>query len=122
MNGNKFEIIGRLNHIEWKALDSGMVICRLLLSKKVKDDVYESFPVTLFNESAQACEKYEKGCYVYATGKMQINKFTDKNGNNREEIRLIAFESKMVKYDEASRGYVEIGAKAPVVEKKPWED
>ena len=120
MNGNKFELVGRMNHIEWKALDSGMVICRMLLSKKVKDDVYESFSVTLFNESAQACEKYEKGNYIYVTGKMQMNKFTDKNGNNREEIRLVGFESKAVKYDEASRGYVEVNA-TPTVEKKPWE-
>lgn len=120
MNGNKFEIIGRLNHIEWKYLESGMCILRLLLSKKVKDDEYESFAVTLFNDSAQACEHFEKGNYVYATGKMQVNKFTDKNGNKREELRLVGFEAKVVKYDEASRAYVELNA-TPEVEKKPWE-
>lgn len=121
MNGNKFELIGRMNHIEWKALDSGVVICRMLLSKKVKDDVYESFSVTLFNEPAQACEKYEKGNYIYVTGKMQMNKFTDKNGNNREEIKLIGFESKAVVYDESLRGYKEVGCVTPATEKKPWE-
>jgi single-stranded DNA-binding protein len=120
MNSNKFELTGRLNFIEYKALESGTVIARLLISKKVKDDVYESYAVSLFNDNAEKCSGMEKGSYVYVTGKMQINKYTDKNGVNREEIRLIGFDVKKVKYDEATKTFVE-DAGDTKAEKMPWE-
>ena len=120
MNSNKFELTGRLNFIEFKASESGTVIARLLLSKKVKDEVYESYAVTLFNDNANKCEQYEKGDYLYVTGKMQINKFTDKNGNNREEIRLIGYESAKVEYDIVSKTFVEVKGEAKQ-DKMPWE-
>lgn len=124
MNSNKFELTGRLNFIEFKALESGTVIARLLLSKKVKDDVYESYAVSLFNDNANKCEQYAKGDYLYVTGKMQINKYTDKNGTNREEIRLVGFETAKVKYDEATKTFVEdTGETKQEAEKEvmPWE-
>lgn len=120
MNSNKFELTGRLNFIEFKALESGTTLARLLISKKVKDDVYESYSVSLFNDNASACDKLEKGNYIYVSGKMQINKYTDKNGTNREEIRLIGFEVKKVKYDEATKTFVE-ETSTTKTEKMPWE-
>ena len=120
MNSNKFELTGRLNFIEFKALESGTMIARLLISKKGKGDEYESYAISLFNDNASACEKFEKGNYVYVTGKMQINKYTDKNGANREEIRLIGFEVKKVKYDEATKTFVEDTGNTKT-EKMPWE-
>ena len=120
MNSNKFELTGRLNFIEFKALESGTTIARLLISKKGKGDDYESYSVSLFNDNANACDKLEKGNYVYVTGKMQINKYTDKNGANREEIRLIGFDAKKVKYDEATKTFVE-ETSTTKAEKMPWE-
>ena len=120
MNSNKFELTGRLNFIEYKALESGTMIARLLISKKGKGDDYESYAVSLFNDNANACEKLEKGNYIYVSGKMQINKYTDKNGTNREEIRLIGFEVKKVKYDETTKTFVEDAGETKA-EKMPWE-
>lgn len=120
MNSNKFELTGRLNFIEYKALETGTVIARLLISKKGKGDDYESYSVSLFNDNAEKCNGMEKGNYVYVTGKMQINKYTDKNGANREEIRLIGFDAKKVKYDEATKTFIEETG-ATKAEKMPWE-
>jgi single-stranded DNA-binding protein len=120
MNSNKFELTGRLNFIEYKALETGTVIARLLISKKIKDDVYESYSVSLFNDNAEKCSGMEKGNYIYVSGKMQINKYTDKNGTNREEIRLIGFEVKKVKYDVITKTFVEDAGETKT-EKMPWE-
>lgn len=47
--------------------------------------------VTCFDEQAEnVCEQVKKGSRVLVTGRLAKEKFTDKNGNERESVDIIA--------------------------------
>lgn len=123
MNSNTFELIGRVNFIEIKYTESGTAYTRVLLSKKAKDDNYDSFSIVLFGEKAEAAsEAIKKGDSAYFTGRLGVNKYTDKtSGKEIEKIELTAFDSKKVEYDTEKKQYVELTpAVASSKSDTPW--
>ena len=112
---NNFNLIGRVNYIDIKYLDSGKCLTRVLLSKKVnstgdKEKDYASFPVTFFNTRNKNVaedfgENVKKGDYVQVEGKLQINSYKGKSGDNITTIELIGFDFKKVRYDENQKYY-----------------
>lgn len=108
---NEFKIIGRVNFIEFKTFESGLCLTRVLLSKKVKEE-YQTYPITFFNTKDYECafeiaDKIKKGDYIKATGKLNINKFKTKTGQDVENIELIGFGFKKVVYSESEGKYIE---------------
>lgn len=124
MEPNKFELIGRVNFIDFKALDNGNTLTKILLSRKVKDDVYESYKIVFFGDTSEAFVKTcQKGDRVNVSGRMTVDKFTDKHGTNREEIKLIGNEFAKVEYDEKAKKYkiADTTAKTDDTDKAPWD-
>ncbi len=110
---NEFKLTGRVNFIDIKFLDSGKCFTRVLISEKQKDDTFVSYAVTFFNTknynaAEDIAEKIQKGDYIEARGKLNISKFTDKYGQNREQIELIGFDFNKVQWDETARKYVAV--------------
>lgn len=109
---NNFEIIGRVNFIDIKYLESGKVYTRVLISEKQKDDTFSTFPITFFNTKSEntaekIAETCQKGDYIKAKGKMNVDKFTDKFGQNREQISLMGFEFNKVVWSDAEKKYID---------------
>ncbi len=110
---NEFTVTGRLNFIDIKFLESGKVYTRVLISEKQRDGNFVSYPITLFNTQSKSTaedivEKCTKGDYVRISGKLNINKFTDKYGQKRENIELIGFEFSKVIWSETERKYIDV--------------
>lgn len=109
MEANKFELIGRVNHIEMKYFDNGTVLTRTLIGKKGKEEgEFDTFGVNLFGKTAEGFgNDVKKGDYVYITGRVSVNKYTNKEGKTQERLELIGFEFKKVKFDVDAKKYVE---------------
>lgn len=110
---NEFTVTGRLNFIDLKYLESGKVYTRVLISEKQRDGNFVSYPITLFNTQDKTTAEdiagqCEKGNYVRISGKLNINKFTDKYGQKRESIELIGFEFSKVIWSEAEHKYIDV--------------
>lgn len=119
MNSNTFELTGRVSFIDIKAFQSGAFATRVLISKKGrKEGEYETYPITFFNEKAEAIgEAIKKGDSVNIVGRLSYNKFVDKAGNQREQIELIGFDFTKVVYDEKEKKYVPEKS-----ESNPWDN
>lgn len=110
MNGNIFELIGRVNYLNLKSLSNGNTLTRVLLSiKKYKSDEYDTFPVTFFGEASESvADKVTKGDYIHVTGRLNLDKFKDKNGKDVESISLIANSYEKVTFDKEQKQFVAI--------------
>lgn len=108
MQPNKVELIGFINWSDLKEYKSGKV-AKFLLGKKIKDNDYRSFPITMFGDEGEAAyKKFKKGDRANFVGKLSMNIY-EKDGVERKEIEIIAFEAKKVKFDEETKRYVEVG-------------
>lgn len=124
MNSNQFELIGRINYLDIKYNEKGSCILRILMSKKGKEEnSYNSFPITMFNKTAQDfAETIQKGDSARITGKLGINKYTSKEGKEIEKLELIGNSFAKVKYDETKKEYIQQD-EAPTTqtdEEIPW--
>ena len=109
MEQNKFEIIGRINHIEINDYKNCKV-AKMAVSKRIREDEYVSYWVTMFNDDAvHVYSTLKKGDSAYFTGKLSISKFVV-DEKTIEKVDLIATDFKKVKYDTDKKQYVEITA------------
>ena len=112
MKTNYFEMIGKVNYIDTKVLDSGMYLTKILLGLYLGKDKqgntnYESVNITFFGEQAeQFCEVVTKGDFVNVTGRVNINKYTNKDKKEVKDIQFIGGEFVKVEYDKASKEFV----------------
>ena len=154
---NEFTLSGRVNFIDIKYLESGKCFTRVLLSLKERNGEYVSYPITLFNTSKgttaeDIAEEVKKGDTVEIKGKLTIDKFKSKTGedvelfkNKRkvtrkdfiqffksktgedvERIGLIGFEFAKLAWDDRQKKYVKVTSadtnKFSEVEKTPSEN
>ena len=114
MNGNTFELIGRVNYLNLKSLSSGSTLTRILLSiKRYKSDEYDTFPITFFGELAESvADKVTKGDYIHVTGRLNIDKFKTKTGQDVESLALIANSYEKVTFDKEQKQFVVIDGEA----------
>lgn len=118
MENNVFELTGKINYINVKATDGGTMITRILLSKKIKEDLYNTFSITCFNEVAEkAGDNFKKGDYVHIKGYISENKFKKDEKDKSIIADLIASEVRPVEYDTKEKSYVFTDDKT---EDKPW--
>ena len=108
MEANKFELIGRVNHLEMKYLETGTIITRILLGKKGKNEnEFDTFGINIFGKTAEEfAEKLKKGDYAHISGKVAVNKYTSKEGKTVERLELIGFDFSKVTYDTDAKRYV----------------
>lgn len=115
MEANKIELTGRVNYVDIKYNKSGMAVARTAISKKGKDDDYNTYWVTLFGETAENyANTINKGDTANITGKLAINKY-EKDGKTIERLELYGDNFVKAKYDETTHKYVED-------EKMPWNE
>ena len=98
---NKVIIVGNLGKDpEARHTQSGskVVSFSVATSEKWKDknsgqlnEKTEWHNVTVFGNQADSCERFlSKGRKVYVEGKLQTDKWTDKNGNDRYTTKIVA--------------------------------
>ena len=90
---NKFIGIGNLTvDPETKDIGGGKKVCKfsLAINNKVNDSV-TFIDVETWNKSAENCQRFlSKGRRVLIEGRLQLNKWQAKNGENRSKIFCIA--------------------------------
>ena len=128
---NEFTLSGRVNFIDIKYLESGKCFTRVLLSLKERNGEYVSYPITLFNTSKgtiaeNMAEEVKKGDTVEIKGKLTIDKFKSKTGEDVERIGLIGFEFAKLAWDDRQKKFVKVTSadtnKFSEVEKTPNEN
>lgn len=109
MEQNKFELVGRVNHIGMKYLENGTIITRVLLGKKGRNEnEFDTFAVNIFGKTGEEfAEKLKKADYAWITGKVAVNKYTNKENKTVESLELIGFDFAKVTYDTDAKRYVE---------------
>lgn len=100
MSLNKAMLIGNLGKDpESRSTQSGMAVCSFSLAtnerKKSKDggweDHVEWHNIVCFDKTAEAVLKFcQKGKQVFVEGRIQTEKWTDKNGVDRWTTKIIA--------------------------------
>ena len=110
MEQNKFELVGRVNHIGMKYLENGTIITRVLLGKKGRNEnEFDTFAVNIFGKTGEDfANKLKKADYAWITGKVAVNKYTNKENKTVESLELIGFDFAKVTYDADTKRYVEV--------------
>ncbi|MBP3425664.1 MAG: single-stranded DNA-binding protein [Rikenellaceae bacterium] len=102
---NKAILIGNVGaDPEVRSLESGVKVCRIRLAtteRVRKDDGWgdhtEWHTVVLWRGLADVADKYvRKGSRIYVEGPLRSNEWTDKDGNRRVTIEIIASEMKLL--------------------------
>lgn len=112
MNSNNFELIGKVNFIDFKILNSGIHINKILLGiflGKDKDGNknYDSCNIIFFGETADLfADSIKKGDYVHISGRINLNKYTTKEGKDVKETQLIGNDFLKVGYDSSAKEFV----------------
>lgn len=89
---------------EVRTLESGVKVCRLRLAtteRVRKDDTWadhtEWHTVVLWRNLADVADRFvRKGSQIYVEGPMRANEWTDKDGNRRSTIEIVATDMKLL--------------------------
>lgn len=97
MNLNKVILMGRLTHdVELKTTNGGLEICQfsIAVNRRSKDGESADFiDCVTFGKRAVFLTKYfKKGSAIIVLGNINTEMFTDKNGNKRKSVKVIADE------------------------------
>ena len=105
-NLNKQIIIGRLGRdpdVRYTQSGDAVASLAVAVSDKWKDkngqpqEITEWFNVTMFKRLAEIAGEYcKKGSLVYIEGKQKTEKYTDKEGNEKASVKLIAHQMQML--------------------------
>ena len=100
MSFNKIIIVGNLGRDpELRYTPQGLAVCNFSMatSEKKRDksgelqDVTTWFKVTLWRQQAETAAKYlTKGTQVYIEGRLKVEEWTDRDGNNRHTLEVTA--------------------------------
>jgi len=88
---NSFELLGRINRLDFRYSDSGTCFAKIMLEKKKpKKDEYESFLITFFNTkndntAERLAETCKKGDYIRVKGQLGINRYAPQNSDKVQE-------------------------------------
>jgi single-strand DNA-binding protein len=106
MSFNKIIIVGNLGRDpELRYTPQGTAVCNFTMatSEKRRDksgefqDVTTWFRVTLWDKKAEVAAKYlQKGKPVYIEGRLKIDEWTDRDGNNRYTIDVTATDMQFI--------------------------
>ena len=106
MSFNKIIIVGNLGRDpELRYTPQGSAVCNFSVATNEKkrdkagdmQDVTTWFRVTLWNKQAENASKYlTKGSPVYVEGRLCIEEWTDKDGNNRFTLEVNATDMQFI--------------------------
>lgn len=108
MNGNYFELTGKVNYIEIKYANNGNAYTRVIIGKKKKSNAkeFESYVITFFGDNAEnIVSTIKKGDLANVSGRMQITNYQDKYGTDVEKITLIGDTFTLASYDTENKKY-----------------
>lgn len=101
MRYNHVVLMGRLTRDpELSYAASGKALCRMGLAvdqgtKEKKETGF--YRVTVFGGTADVCAKFlKKGRAVLVAGRLNYNTWTDKDGNKRNDVEVLAFDVEFV--------------------------
>jgi len=88
---NSVFIVGRLTRDpELSYTNSQKAICKFSVANGRGKDEVSFFDVITWEKVATSCGQYlKKGSQFVINGKLQQNRFTDKDGNNRSKIEIV---------------------------------
>jgi len=102
MSFNKIIIVGNLGRDpELRYTPQGVAVCNFSVAtnEKKRDksgemhDVTTWFKVTLWRQNAENASKYlTKGSPIYVEGRLRVEEWTDRDGNNRHTLEVQATE------------------------------
>lgn len=96
---NKVVVMGRITHdLEIKKTNSGVSVCsfsiacdRDIVNKQSNERETDFFDVTAWRSTADFVGKYfGKGRMIVVVGRLQKHNYTDKDGNKRSAVDIIA--------------------------------
>lgn len=95
---NRVNLLGRITKdIELKETSTGVKYCRFSIAVnrnyKNEDGEYEAdfFNVIAWRKTAEIIsEHFSKGSRIAISGKLQTSKYTDKDGNERTSVEIVA--------------------------------
>jgi single-strand DNA-binding protein len=92
---NKIILIGNLGRDpELRHTKSGTAVCNFSLATNEKrggEDHTEWFNVVVWDKQAEPCQRYlAKGRQVYVEGRIQTRTYTDKEGEERKSVEVVA--------------------------------
>ena len=106
MSFNKIIIVGNLGRDpELRYTPQGVAVCNFSLAtnEKRRDKTGEShdvttwFRVTLWRQQAETAAKYlTKGSAVYVEGRLRVEEWTDRDGNNRHTLEVQATDMQFI--------------------------
>jgi single-strand DNA-binding protein len=94
---NNVKLIGKLyKDVEPKCGASGWWQCRfslgVLKSGKNQDKPMMFIPVKVMTKDAEKVEKLRKGVMIELEGELQVDEYTDKNGQQQKWTGVVAFD------------------------------
>lgn len=102
MSFNKIIVVGNLGRDpELRYTPQGLAVCNFSLATNEKkrdkagemQDITTWFRVTLWRQQAENAAKYlTKGSPVYVEGRLRVEEWTDRDGNNRHTLEVQATE------------------------------
>lgn len=91
---NHCTLMGRLaQDPELRTTTSGKSVTsfNLAVNKPTKDGDADFIPIVCWNNTAEFCSKYlSKGRQIVVEGRISARPYTDKDGNNRKAVEVIA--------------------------------
>jgi len=114
MNGNTFELLGRVNYVNIKYTENAKAITRVLIAiKRYKSEEYDTYPITFFGDVAEAVgEKIKaKEDYIHVTGRIGVDKYKSKDGRDVEQLSLIGNTYEKVTFDKTKKQFVTVEGK-----------
>ena len=111
MNGNTFELLGRVNYVNIKYTENAKPITRVLMAiKRYKSEEYDTYPITFFGEIAEAVSEKVKAKedYIHVTGRIAVDKYKTKDGKDVEQLSLIGNSYEKVTFDKTKKQFVAV--------------
>lgn len=128
---NHVTVIGRLgNYPEKRSTNSGKSVCTFSVAvdrdfkdKTTGEKQTDWLDITVWEDKADfVCKYFQKGSMIVVDGRLQSRKYTDRNGNNRTAIEIVAEKvyfaggkNESSSQSQASSGYSNASYNAPDV-------
>ena len=89
---NSVNLIGNIgNPPEMRQTQSGKAVCTFSLAVRGYNDTTDWIPITAWNKTAElTCQHCGRGSKIGVTGRLSAREYTDKNGNKRTAMEVVA--------------------------------